>query len=885
MSTDQDLNLFIRADSAGVKTGMNDAAAGVQEGVSRIREVMGNIGAFTAGVMTGMRDEFRKMQEEAKTSTNEAGDSFRGLGESMKGSLSMMQSSFAGNFLAGAFSNALGKAKDSLHHLVLGGIEAAGAFNDMAQQTGISVEVLNQFSEVGSLSDTSIQSVTAASNKMAASLAKVDEDGGGAAAALRTLGIDFNAFQAMAPDERMKAVATGLAGIEDGADRTALAMALMGRQGASLLPFFNDLANAGEAQVRITKEQAAAADAFGDNLQKIKLHGDAWQKTLSLGMAPALRDATAATLEVFTQTGGLKDQIQALANDGSIDRWTRSAVVGFTYVIDAIIYVKRLVVTLGEAIGAGLAQASTMVSGIATAFSMISSGNLSGAVDAISGAYGEMSAIGKAFLSDQEAAWGASTLGDKMREAYSKGFSEDAEAPKRKISFKNAAEKDDQAKAKTPSKMKEYEAELAEMKVAWQEKQRLEGSFREFSKEQELAFWESKRSVVTAGTQDEKAVRLKAANVRLAIDKEAFTAEMAEMKNQMAQVAQNGAARVVLAEEMAKKIGAAYGEESSQYKAAQKEVIAAKQQADQQLAQIAASNSKVSQSRQLDIIAQEQETSQFKVALGIQTAAETFRIEQDLETRRYNLKRDSIQASLALLDPSRNPVEYAKTSNELEMLEIQHQARIRQIQNQQATESLQTWNSLSGQIGGALQTSFASMLTSMKITSAGIRGLFSSIGNMLANTAAKMASDWVMAQIKMRLASKQTSLAELNNRAMTAAAGAYDATVGIPYVGPVLAPAAAAVAYAGVMAFGSFASASGGYDIGPGVNPLTQLHEKEMVLPAHIAEPLRENLNSGGLGGGGDVHFHGTPMKGGFWLLHQDDMVASLKLAQRLGKV
>ena len=87
-----------------------------------------------------------------------------------------------------------------------------------------------------------------------------------------------------------------------------------------------------------------------------------------------------------------------------------------------------------------------------------------------------------------------------------------------------------------------------------------------------------------------------------------------------------------------------------------------------------------------------------------------------------------------------------------------------------------------------------------------------------------------------------------------AAAGAYAAVAGIPFVGPVLAPVAAATAYGAVLAFDVF-SAAGGMDIGPGVNPITQLHEKEMVLPAGLSERVRNMTDSGG--GGGDVHIHG----------------------------
>lgn len=46
------------------------------------------------------------------------------------------------------------------------------------------------------------------------------------------------------------------------------------------------------------------------------------------------------------------------------------------------------------------------------------------------------------------------------------------------------------------------------------------------------------------------------------------------------------------------------------------------------------------------------------------------------------------------------------------------------------------------------------------------------------------------------------------------------------------------------------ASAEGGYDIPAGVNPVTQLHEKEMVLPKAQAEVIRNLATNGGAGGG-----------------------------------
>jgi hypothetical protein len=92
-----------------------------------------------------------------------------------------------------------------------------------------------------------------------------------------------------------------------------------------------------------------------------------------------------------------------------------------------------------------------------------------------------------------------------------------------------------------------------------------------------------------------------------------------------------------------------------------------------------------------------------------------------------------------------------------------------------------------------------------------------------------------------------------------AAAGAAASQAYIPIVGPALATGAAAemAAFLSGLTAPFLASASGGYDIG-NVAPITQLHPKEMVLPARIAEPLRAALDRGAIGGGDHYHFHGT---------------------------
>lgn len=92
----------------------------------------------------------------------------------------------------------------------------------------------------------------------------------------------------------------------------------------------------------------------------------------------------------------------------------------------------------------------------------------------------------------------------------------------------------------------------------------------------------------------------------------------------------------------------------------------------------------------------------------------------------------------------------------------------------------------------------------------------------------------------------------------SSAVGAYNSVVGIPYVGPILAPIAAAAAVgAGVANIAQIAAAkfaAGGLVTGPGTGTsdsiLARLSNREYVIPSHVVEsvgvPFLDNLRSGG---------------------------------------
>jgi TP901 family phage tail tape measure protein len=130
------------------------------------------------------------------------------------------------------------------------------------------------------------------------------------------------------------------------------------------------------------------------------------------------------------------------------------------------------------------------------------------------------------------------------------------------------------------------------------------------------------------------------------------------------------------------------------------------------------------------------------------------------------------------------------------------------------------------------------------------------------------------------------AMINIGNYAAQAIAGAWAAISSIPIVGPFMAPAIALGAGAAVFALaGHVHSAARGYDIPAGVNPMTQLHAQEMVLPAELANRIR-GITSGG--GGGETHFHVHAMDTRgvkqFMMDHRDHLADAVSRAAKDGR-
>ena len=172
--------------------------------------------------------------------------------------------------------------------------QSIGQYQDVAEKIGDSASNVASLQLALDQSETSIDTFASASVRLTASLSKADEESSNVAQALAAINIPIAEFKQLSPVEQFDRVAKALGQFEDGAGRTAVAVALFGKAGAELLPFLNDLADAQRTNTNLTDDQIAAADAFSKTLATMRSELATAAKVVAADLLPpfqALLDA------------------------------------------------------------------------------------------------------------------------------------------------------------------------------------------------------------------------------------------------------------------------------------------------------------------------------------------------------------------------------------------------------------------------------------------------------------------------------------------------------------------------------------------------------------------------------------------------------------------
>lgn len=278
-------------------------------------------------------------------------------------------------------------------------LQDIAGFQDLADKMGDTAEEVASLKLAADLSGTALDTAAAASVKLTSALAKTDDESKGVGAALKAIGLEMDEFKRLTPVAQIDAVAQALAGFEDGAGKTAVAVQLFGKSGADLIPMLNDLAEEGGRQVTLTGEQIAAADEYSKSVARLRSEVQTLVAVTAADAAP-----------VMTQ------MVQILRD---INTYATSGANGFNILaatLDGAKVVLQTVVVLGADVAYVFKQTGVEIGGMAAQLAALMRMDFSG-FTAISAAMKEDAARARAELDAFQARVLGSGLGANLPQA------------------------------------------------------------------------------------------------------------------------------------------------------------------------------------------------------------------------------------------------------------------------------------------------------------------------------------------------------------------------------------------------------------------------------------------------------------------------------------
>ena len=857
MATEQDLNVFIKADASGVKTGMSDAKQNIQDANTAItesakkvaeatKEAAAQVSAANAKMAADTSNAHHNIAASLKETTAKMGDSVKGMTEGMKSGMDNITS------VVGAVQK---------HFVALAAIVAGvGVFKEGIEETKkFTGEAIKLSKALGITTDEAAalnvalgdiysdsETMVSASSMLTKQL-RTNED------ALNKMGLvtrDASGEYRNMKDLMMDSISV-LKEYKEGTDRNLAAQTMFGKGAGdvnSLMKLNAEVIEAakekqeqlglivGVENVEASKRYKAAMNDVGDVMTAIKKTiGDAVMPVFTkLGEWFAVIGPAAVTI-IKGAIGGLTAVFWALKN-GVVVVWeTINAMV-----VTVTEPLRALAAAMGKALQGDWAGAKAEIAGIG---------------DVISGSWG--GAMDEMVKSSEETV-------QRIGELFNKPTASTAGGSKDGKSYTDPKEKEKKPKDTTDPIMKGFDAELSELKQAYQEKQRMEGSFREFSKEQEAEFWQGKKKLVEAGSNEEKTIRKKVADLKLAIDKESFQAEMEAERAKFAGFEKNAEKKLELETKLLERLKLAYGEDSKEYQTQLRTKLQAEQQAVEQRRRMADAVAAQVSSVRIATIEEERSDAQMKVQLGLMTGLQMIEQERSFEDRINAIKREALVARKAELDkdPDKNPEERLKVNLQIEELEQQHQRKLSEMRRKATVEDTSRWRGTMTTIQQGFAQTFAQVMKGQMTLSQAVKSMFQTIVGAVINMLAEMAAKWLITKAMEVTIGKTAAVAGIQQQAALAGAGGVASWAASPWPINMGAPAFGAAMFGAAEAF-SAAAAAPGFAVGAWEIPddgITKVHKGETILNASDAENFRTARE--GSGSNGDVHLHITAFDG-----------------------
>ncbi len=273
------------------------------------------------------------------------------------------QATAFGAAIGTVLGQAINAGVSKLTDMVNKAIETGDELSKLSQKTGMTVGYLSELRVSAALADVSMGALKTSVKQLYENLSQAGRTDGKAKSALEAIGLDVEKLRALKPDEMFRTVTEQLAKYEDGANRSAIQTAILGRSGAELTPFINELGKtkklAQELGLVFTDEMAEASSRFKDNMTISKIASEAMGVRIATVLLP--------TLEKLS--GFLVDSAK---NTEKLDTVTRAADTGLKLFATAGNIVATVFDIVGSKIGAAFASVGLAARGeFAEAFKTI----------------------------------------------------------------------------------------------------------------------------------------------------------------------------------------------------------------------------------------------------------------------------------------------------------------------------------------------------------------------------------------------------------------------------------------------------------------------------------------------------------------------------------
>ena len=324
---------------------------------------------------------------------------------------------------------------------IKGAIASAGELDQMAKKTGATVEALSGLKSAAKLSGTSLEEVGGGLQKLSKAMFEAAGGSQKQSDLFKSLGVEVTDSSGKLRDsgEVMLDLAKKLDSMDSSTQAVATAQMLLGKRGAELLPFMQDLAEIGELNAKVTSEMAAEADMYEKNLVRLEGRKKSLYNTIASALLPVMRDFTDALLASGSMTERLNDTAKQLKQDNVIETWAREglrAVAAFIDIFDACVRIVRIAGNAIAATGADIVSVLAFMDGIGA--EMISEKSLDPVKRRFATLTSDLKSHAESFNEDMVKIWTAPLFLTKLDEQFAQrdaGLKKPVESPKRSFAI------------------------------------------------------------------------------------------------------------------------------------------------------------------------------------------------------------------------------------------------------------------------------------------------------------------------------------------------------------------------------------------------------------------------------------------------------------------